>query len=420
MFYAQNGTGGRILAEDAAALPKDRYFCPMCKSEVRLRKGSIRAKHFAHVSKEDCDSFSSEMSEWHLEWQGRFPEECREVVLEADGEKHRADVLYHDIIVEFQHSPISKEEFERRNAFYTKVARHLVWVFDFRDRCEAGTLSSSWHDDKISMYEWKWASRTLVGFDPEKQSKVSLVFHLDFSEPPAPFLCWVSDISHDFGWEFFHSRSERIQPQDFPTWIDTIFIPELDKRDYLIAHPPPPPPPPPQCPHCNRDAAPTTRNGAPAWYCPSCDRYVYEDSTTDDSRKWKAEKERMAKEKAERMMAQAAAIGNDESHSPTPPPKRGPPYPSDCCPICGADMELHPGRWVDNFSGFGKKYLEPFWGCATFRWTHCRGRRPVVPPRCPECKEKMVIRENRKTGDVFWGCSRFPDCRGTRMAILEP
>jgi hypothetical protein len=26
----------------------------------------------------------------------------------------------------------------------------------------------------------------------------------------------------------------------------------------------------------------------------------------------------------------------------------------------------------------------------------------------------MVVRHNRATGEDFWGCSRFPECRGTR------
>lgn len=33
---------------------------------------------------------------------------------------------------------------------------------------------------------------------------------------------------------------------------------------------------------------------------------------------------------------------------------------------------------------------------------------------CPECDSAMVLRENRETGDQFWGCSQYPDCRGTR------
>ncbi|MDX8355308.1 nuclease-related domain-containing protein [Cognatiyoonia sp. IB215182] len=33
---------------------------------------------------------------------------------------------------------------------------------------------------------------------------------------------------------------------------------------------------------------------------------------------------------------------------------------------------------------------------------------------CPKCGGEMVQRANRKTGDTFWGCTKFPKCRGTR------
>ena len=35
---------------------------------------------------------------------------------------------------------------------------------------------------------------------------------------------------------------------------------------------------------------------------------------------------------------------------------------------------------------------------------------------CPKCGGKMVLRENRKTGQKFWGCSNFPKCRKTLPA----
>jgi restriction system protein len=36
------------------------------------------------------------------------------------------------------------------------------------------------------------------------------------------------------------------------------------------------------------------------------------------------------------------------------------------------------------------------------------------PPACPRCGKAMVERSNKRTGEVFWGCSAFPACRGTR------
>lgn len=43
--------------------------------------------------------------------------------------------------------------------------------------------------------------------------------------------------------------------------------------------------------------------------------------------------------------------------------------------------------------------------------------RAQAQPTCPLCHASMVLRTAKKgsrAGDSFWGCSRFPDCRGTR------
>ena len=39
---------------------------------------------------------------------------------------------------------------------------------------------------------------------------------------------------------------------------------------------------------------------------------------------------------------------------------------------------------------------------------------PPTAITCPDCGWAMVKRRNRRTGEAFFGCSRFPACRGTR------
>lgn len=45
---------------------------------------------------------------------------------------------------------------------------------------------------------------------------------------------------------------------------------------------------------------------------------------------------------------------------------------------------------------------------------HVIRTKPV--PSCPECGAKMVLRRPRpgEKWDTFWGCNRYPDCRGKR------
>lgn len=46
-----------------------------------------------------------------------------------------------------------------------------------------------------------------------------------------------------------------------------------------------------------------------------------------------------------------------------------------------------------------------------------RSAAPVAPPACPACNASMLQRTAQKgsrAGSQFWGCSRFPTCRGIR------
>ena len=46
--------------------------------------------------------------------------------------------------------------------------------------------------------------------------------------------------------------------------------------------------------------------------------------------------------------------------------------------------------------------------------------RVVNVPRCPRCKQEMVLRtagKGARAGSRFWGCSTFPRCRGTRKYV---
>ena len=38
----------------------------------------------------------------------------------------------------------------------------------------------------------------------------------------------------------------------------------------------------------------------------------------------------------------------------------------------------------------------------------------ITTPLCPSCEGPMILRTNRRDGSSFWGCRRYPTCRGTR------
>ncbi len=131
MRIALDQFNNRVVAEETTK--EGRYTCPICGEAVRPRAihSQQRCPHFAHLPNCICpDNWTSDMSEWHLSWQQKFPMECREVVLEKDGVKHRADILIKDRVIEFQHSQILAKEFRARNEFYQSCGKRVIWVFD--------------------------------------------------------------------------------------------------------------------------------------------------------------------------------------------------------------------------------------------------------------------------------------------------
>jgi competence CoiA-like predicted nuclease len=103
------------LKKDGTRISADKYslespvFCPVCGQKLIFKAGKVVRPYFSHTIDEKClDNWHHEdMCEWHIAWQNEFPEKYREVVLKENDIVHRADVALGDVVVEFQHSPIS-------------------------------------------------------------------------------------------------------------------------------------------------------------------------------------------------------------------------------------------------------------------------------------------------------------------------
>lgn len=101
--------------------------CPSCGSELVAKCGEIKVHHWSHKKKCDDHWWENE-TEWHRNWKNKFPKEWQEIIQrDESGEKHIADVITGSgWTIEFQHSPISKEERDSRDYFYNK----LIWIVD--------------------------------------------------------------------------------------------------------------------------------------------------------------------------------------------------------------------------------------------------------------------------------------------------
>ena len=220
MFVALTYDGKRISIDNAQ---KDvLYFCPICGEKLTIRAvNSCNVKtHFAHKRGTEClDNWSHDMSEWHLAWQKRFPEECREVVVENDGVKHRADILIGDNVIEFQHSPITFDEIMQRNNFYLSCGYNVVWVFDANDRIK-NSLDISIDPMECGDYDLCWKRKSpQFAFEKCHRVKIYLDYKIKLTsseklDDERNIMLLIEKMSSkDFA--FYKTKNDYILPENF-------------------------------------------------------------------------------------------------------------------------------------------------------------------------------------------------------------
>ena len=159
MQFALDENRNRVNAIDA--IKGKEYSCPECGGCVIPKKGEIKVPHYAHYGCECSDRWNYDMSEWHMEKQEYFDEQYREVVCSDGKRTHRADILKDGVVLEFQHSPISAEEFNDRNNFYMSLGYRVVWVFDVEDQIDSGDLYFEETGSSRIQMRWKYPKQVL-------------------------------------------------------------------------------------------------------------------------------------------------------------------------------------------------------------------------------------------------------------------
>lgn len=173
MFVALNACDERIYIDEASK--DEKYFCPMCKSPLILKGGDKKRLHFAHTFSHKCnDTWKENKSLWYYEWLNQFPRNVQEMVIEYNGQKHRADILIEKTVVEFQEGPISSKNFDERNLFFISAGYRVVWVVNLIEKFQDGIISLT-DDSSEDAYTWKRGSTTYTNFDYQN-SEVSLYF----------------------------------------------------------------------------------------------------------------------------------------------------------------------------------------------------------------------------------------------------
>lgn len=103
-------------------LQECKLVCDMCKQPVLKYESKNKKSHFKHFPKQS----DNKMSEWYKNWQNFFLPSQREIKI---GTK-RADIIVKKLVIEFQHSIISREEVDDRNKNAKKNMHEIIWVVD--------------------------------------------------------------------------------------------------------------------------------------------------------------------------------------------------------------------------------------------------------------------------------------------------
>jgi competence protein CoiA len=97
--------------------------CRHCGDAMIAKCGQLRVWHWAHRGTRTCDHWWEPETEWHRAWKSEFPEDWQEIshTNPVDGEKHIADVITDSgVVIEFQHSPLRRDERESRGEVLPK------------------------------------------------------------------------------------------------------------------------------------------------------------------------------------------------------------------------------------------------------------------------------------------------------------
>lgn len=218
MFIARNKDGHLIDVEEAER--SGEYRCPACNAPVIIRDGLVNATHFAHAVGNCTDNWNYDMSEWHRRIQNFFPKEAREIVVEKEGKKHRADILMEKTVIEIQHSPISTEEFVDRNFFFHSLGYRIAWIFDVSQQYESKRLYFSSVENSFLM-TWKYPLRVLSeGERPtDNNSRYSIWLFMGYEQEDYIIDKVIGSTENDNNKPCF----KRIQVSEYSIYLNKLF-----------------------------------------------------------------------------------------------------------------------------------------------------------------------------------------------------
>lgn len=110
--------------------PKSAGNCIVCGEVMIAKCGEKMVWHWAHkAGSNNCDQWYEPITDWHMGWMSKFPEESREVTITKEDykEKHVIDIVTRDgKKIDLQSTRINVKEFEKRDKFWEDA----IWIIN--------------------------------------------------------------------------------------------------------------------------------------------------------------------------------------------------------------------------------------------------------------------------------------------------
>ena len=137
MFVATNQHGD--VRAEAVQEQDGPFYCPGCKEQVILKRGSIKVPHFAHHPGSECvyeespaESYEHGSAKQEIYQSLLLVPGVTDVSLETPLHEVRPDIRFvlngQTVAIEMQLSPLSREKVEERTLAYTRHNIALLWT----------------------------------------------------------------------------------------------------------------------------------------------------------------------------------------------------------------------------------------------------------------------------------------------------
>lgn len=146
---------------------KNKYLIKCFKGhELIFCNGNIKKPYFRHKQQNDYNNCF--MSKWHFEWQSNFNKDEIEVEFpkkENQKKLRRADIFLKEtnLIIELQHSPISKNEVRDRNHDYKIINnKKIYWIIDGNNKIIAKNINDKYYLEFEGCHNNNWRIQSFI------------------------------------------------------------------------------------------------------------------------------------------------------------------------------------------------------------------------------------------------------------------